>query len=102
MPSTILSENQYDAKFIAAAKNRPNSIPWPPPSISPMTRNNPLMMPSRSVVLITFDICLFYAAIQPGDEGGHERGSVGQRVDLHVLVQRVRAVADRAQPVQRW
>ena len=33
---------------------------------------------------------------------GDERGAVRQRVDEHVLLQGVRAVADRAEAVQRW
>src|SRR5262245_53363005 len=108
MLRTILSENQYEPKFMMTAKTRPTIMPWPPPIHSPISKNNPLIAPSRIVVLSTFDMMyffqiLFYARfLEARDEAGHERGPVGERVEVDVLVQRVRAVANRAEPIKRW
>src|SRR5439155_26830922 len=58
MASTILSENQYEAKLVAAANMKPSTMPWPPPRTSPRSRNAALITPRSRAVLIVFDIVL--------------------------------------------
>src|SRR3989442_15203112 len=98
MLRTILSENQYDPKFIATAKKNPKIRPWPPPSISPRNMTSALSAPSSSAVLTTLLIYLLYSLNQSRDECR----AVRQRLDIDVLVQRMGAVADRAESVKCW
>ena len=101
MRRTILSENQYDAKFVTTAKKKPTTMPLAPPSASPMTSSSALIVPSSSAVFtrvvheFSYVVSLI-RVMQPG----HERGAIRQRLDVDVFVQRVRAVADRAEAVQ--
>jgi len=50
----FLSENQYDAKFIAAARTRARTRPWLPPRLSPSKRNTALIAPSSTAVFTAF------------------------------------------------
>ena len=91
-----MSENQYEPKFVAAAKRKPIAIPCVPPSFSPMNRSNALSTPSNSAVLTVLDIgCLFYAPDEPRDEGG----AGGHGFDVYVFMEGVGAVANRPQAV---
>src|SRR6516162_5889146 len=56
MRRTILSENQYAPKFIAAAKTNAITMPWLHPMNRPMARMIPVSKPSSSVVFKAFDI----------------------------------------------
>src|SRR6185295_6812340 len=96
--STILSENQYEPKFIATAKKKPKMRPCPPPSISPMNMSKALSAPSSSAVFTTLDIWLFYPLNQSRDECR----AVRQGIDLDVLVQCVSAVADCTESIKCW
>ncbi len=57
---TILSENQYEPKFMTTAKTKPRTRPCAPPSASPRNRNSALIAPSSSAVFKPFGIVLFY------------------------------------------
>ncbi len=48
--STILSENQYEPRFVATASTKPNISPCAPPSTSPRNRNRALIAPSSNAV----------------------------------------------------
>ena len=54
--NTILSENQYEPKFINAANPNATNRPFTPPISSPMASNNPLIKPSSKTVFIEFAI----------------------------------------------
>src|SRR5258708_847236 len=89
---TILSENQYDAKFVATAKTKPMTMPPAPPSASPMNKSNALIVPSSSAV---FTVLFIWMLSIYSDQSGHERGAIRQALDVDVFVEGVRAVADR-------
>jgi hypothetical protein len=48
MRRTILSENQYDPKFMIAANTNARTSPFDPPNAPPMASSSPLSRP-RSV-----------------------------------------------------
>src|SRR5262249_58536419 len=111
MRRTSLSENQYDTKFMTPATIRPISIPFVPPNAWPSARSSPLSRPSNNAVFRPLGISRLYPVMagfrgrlhrchapeQPGDE----RAAPGQRRHVDVLVRGVRAVADRAEAVER-
>src|SRR5438132_6705715 len=57
MLSTILSENQYDTKFVPAANRNPRTSPCEPPRSSPTNRKRALRKPSNSAVFTVLCIC---------------------------------------------
>src|SRR3954468_1726114 len=97
MRSTILSDHQYEAKFVPTANRKPMNIPPTPPSACPMNMSSALIVPSSSAVFTILFIVSFYPRDQTGDEGGATR----QRADLDVFVKSMRAVADGAEAVKR-
>ena len=90
-------------------RRRGSRSPCPPapPSASPMNISSALIVPSSSAVFTV----LFMGCSQrprgrdryssPRDQARDERGAIRQRLDLDMFVQRVRAVADRAEAVER-
>ncbi len=58
MLRTILSENQYDPKFMMAANANAMTRPFEPPSQSPSASNTALMSPRSNAVLIPFAMVL--------------------------------------------
>ena len=66
MRRTILSENQYDTKFMTAANMNAITSPFAPPKYSPIASKTALSRPSRSAVLIPLAMCLFYRAFRSG------------------------------------
>src|SRR5262245_28365521 len=96
MRRTILSENQYDPRFIRAANTNAVIIPFGPPMYSPMSSSRPLRAPSRRVVFKAFGMSLFYLVRIPGKDGqqaGDQGDTPCQIAYQHVFVQRVCAVA---------
>src|SRR5204862_3278621 len=91
---TIESEKKYEMKFIAAAMKNAVTTPCGPAMSSPRPRSTPVISASNAVVLTAFMV-VSNRSYQTGDE----RGAVGQRVHLHMFVERVRAVADRAEAI---
>src|SRR5262249_47046116 len=114
MRSTILSHHQYDTKFVATAKRKPTTMPWAPPRASPMKSSSALSVPSNNAVFIVLDITEAFSwrlsalGCRPRavtgdlhDQPRDERRPIGQRIDINVFVERVGAVADRAEAVER-
>ena len=54
--STILSENQYETKFITRARPNAITIPLWPPRSPPTATNNPVSKAKNSVVFIMLAI----------------------------------------------
>src|SRR6516164_9086429 len=97
---------------MTTARTKPVTMPGPPPSTWPRTRKSPVITPRSNVVLTTFNIRLFYvvarysrlirSGLQRGnadDEAGDERRAIRQRFNIHIFVDRVCAVTDRAESV---
>src|SRR4051794_3388964 len=59
MRSTILSENQYDAKLVPTANRNPNIRPPAPPSACPIIISSALIVPNSSAVLTVLFICSY-------------------------------------------
>ena len=60
MRRTILSENQYEPKFMRAAKPNAMMSPFEPPTSSPITSTSPLISPRSTAVFNPFAMGLFY------------------------------------------
>src|SRR5438093_5363558 len=114
MLNTILSENQYDAKFVATANTNPMASPCAPPIISPNHMSSALRTPSSSAVFTTLDMMISMSLagtaalhgcatliLQAREQTRNERRLERQRFDFDVLVQGVGTVADGAQAVKR-
>src|SRR4029079_16864092 len=111
MRRTILSENQYETKFITAANRNATTSPFAPPKYSPIARSTALRSPSRSAVLIPFAMIsilpfsrlpffVFRFAFrvlallcEATQQLGEERRAPGKIRNHDMLVMRVRAVA---------
>src|SRR6476659_7430786 len=97
MRRTILSENQYDPRFMTAAKTNAIMRPFEPPATSPMTSNSPLRSPSSSAVFTPFamivDSILTRRAgepnrpeTRPAKEDRRRRRARGSRAHHHLAV----------------
>ncbi len=98
MRSTILSENQYEPRFITAAAIKPNISPFGPPTTSPMTSSRPLMAPRSRTVFIPFDMALLYSP-KPAQQPRQKRRAPRQISQFDMFVEGVRAVAARTETV---
>src|SRR5688500_3156794 len=98
MRRTILSENQYEPRFISAAKMNAMTIPFWPPSKSPIKSSMPRSRPSSSAVFNPLGMCLFCLAEVP-QERADDRGAPRQILGFDVLVQRVGPIAARAESI---
>src|SRR5215207_2523725 len=109
MRRTILSENQYDPKFMTTAKTNAIMRPWPPPASSPMTSRSPLNSPRSIAVLNTLAIsqlkqlqgvcCYLFYRVQSFHQCRQESGAPRQVVHDDVLVQRMCTITFRAETV---
>src|SRR5437867_880260 len=99
MLSTILSENQYETKFVATANMKPKSRPCAPPRASPIHMSRALRTPSSNAVFATLDMNGFSwqprsrgrrashgSILQSREQSRNERRPERQRFDLYMLV----------------
>ncbi len=98
MRSTILSENQYEPRFMTAAAIRPNISPSGPATTSPMTSSRPLIAPRSSTVFIPFDMALLYSP-NPAQQPRQKRRPPPQIFQFDMFMECVRAVAAGAEAV---
>ncbi len=117
MRSTILSENQYEKKFVTTAKRKPmhQTLRAAERFADEQQQRAERAEQKRRLDHVGHDFILrrylvgsvcaavVFAAlgpvIQTGDQARDERRAIGERINLDVLVERVRAVADRPEPV---
>ena len=103
MRRTILSENQYDPRFITAAKINAIMIPFEPPSSSPIRAAAPLSSAEQQRRFQSVGHGLYFTvsaqSVQTASSPARNAARHGRSSTIDVLVQRMRAVAARAEAV---
>src|SRR6516225_4617312 len=94
MARTILSENQYEKKFITTAKPNATTMPDRPPRKPPIRRNSPVRSPRSRVLFTVLAICLLPR--RPGHPTFRTRSvvSLGSLADGSGSVKRGRALGN--------
>src|SRR5512144_2976110 len=99
MRSTILSENQYETKFITTANTKATIRPPAPPKNSPMASRTALRRPRSRAVLMPLFMVQMLALGQAAEQPGQQCGTRCQGGQFHVLVQRMGSPTDSAEAV---